>query len=164
MAEEKTLPGWPKKRLVKQVRSHLWSYGIRPKHTVWHATWAWASAIANSYFHTHWPLPSEIANQYVFLLLGYMQQPRAETAIPGRKSRSRSGPGTAGRDSACAARRRKAKAIPETDRTTVTDTNQASGRNPTFVTGDEPWLGQFQSPPRAGRRSGTSSTTGLVSN
>ena len=30
MAEEKDLPGWPRKKLVKAVRSHLWSYGIRP--------------------------------------------------------------------------------------------------------------------------------------
>ena len=74
MAEDRDLPGWPKKRLVKAVRSHLWGYGIRPKDTVWHATWSWANAIANSYYHTHWPLPSEIANQYVFLLLGHMQQ------------------------------------------------------------------------------------------
>ena len=74
MAEDRMLPGWPKKRLVKQVRSHLWSYGIRPQHTVWCATWAWASAIANSYYHTRWPLPSEISSQYVFLLLNYMKQ------------------------------------------------------------------------------------------
>jgi hypothetical protein len=74
VAEEKTLSGWPKKRLVKEVRSHLWSYGIRPTYTVWHATWSWANAIAKSYYHTSWPIPSEIGHLYVFLLLGHMNQ------------------------------------------------------------------------------------------
>lgn len=76
MAEDRELPGWPKRRLVKQVRSHLWHYGIRPKGEAWRATWAWASAIANSYYHTHWPLPSEIATQYVLLLLCDMRESR----------------------------------------------------------------------------------------
>lgn len=60
--------------MVKAVRSHLWGYGIRPQFTTWQATWAWASAIANSYYHTHWPLSSEIAAQYVLLLLCEMKQ------------------------------------------------------------------------------------------
>jgi hypothetical protein len=77
MAEDHNLPGWPKKRLVKAVRSHLWHYGIRPKGEAWLATWAWAGAIANSYYYTHWPLPSEIASQYVFLLLHEMKQSHA---------------------------------------------------------------------------------------
>lgn len=74
MAEDRNLPGWPKKRLVKAVRSHLWHYGIRPQFTIWRATWTWASAIANSYYHTTWPLPSEIASQYILLLLGEMRR------------------------------------------------------------------------------------------
>lgn len=74
MAEDRELPGWPKKRLVKQVRSHLWRYGIRPRGEAWRAAWAWASAIARSYYHTHWPLPWEIASQYVLLLLCEMRQ------------------------------------------------------------------------------------------
>jgi hypothetical protein len=74
MAEDRNLHGWPRKRLVKAVRSHLWGYGIRPKGEAWAATWVWAAAIANSYFHTHWPLPSEIATQYVLLLLSEMKQ------------------------------------------------------------------------------------------
>jgi hypothetical protein len=89
MAEDRALPGWPKKRLVKAVRSHLSCYGIRPQHTVWHATWTWASAIANSYVYIHWPIPSEIASQYVFLLLGEMNSGhslklpyRAGTVVP----------------------------------------------------------------------------------
>ncbi|MEQ8788814.1 MAG: hypothetical protein RIC55_21055 [Pirellulaceae bacterium] len=77
MAQERDLPGWPKQRLVKRVRSHLWRYGIRPKGQAWRATWSWAYAIANSYFRTHWPLASEIATQYVVLLLAEMKENRA---------------------------------------------------------------------------------------
>ena len=65
MAEDKELPGWPKKRLVREVRAHLRSYGIRPQGQAWRATWEWASAIANSYFHTHWPLPSGLGGKLV---------------------------------------------------------------------------------------------------
>lgn len=75
MAEEYSLPGWPKKRLVKEVRKHLSFYGFRPvKQAAWQATWAWANKIANSYFHIHWPMPSEIGTQYIMLLLADMQQ------------------------------------------------------------------------------------------
>jgi hypothetical protein len=63
MAEERNLPGWPKKRLVKDVRRHLSHYGIRPQHTQWIAAWSWANA--NSYFQTHWPSASEIGTQYL---------------------------------------------------------------------------------------------------
>jgi hypothetical protein len=74
MAEERSLPGWPKEKLVKEVRRHLWHYGIRPsKFEIWQAIWAWADAIARSYWHTHWPLPSEIATQYILLLLVEMK-------------------------------------------------------------------------------------------
>jgi len=74
MAEERSLPGWPRKKLVKEVRRHLWHYGIRPTRTdIWRAVWAWADAIARSYWHTHWPLPSEIATQYILLLLAEMK-------------------------------------------------------------------------------------------
>ena len=70
MAEERSLPGWPKKKLVKEVRRHLSHYGIRPTWTsLWRATWAWAEKIATSHFYTHWPLPSEIGTQYIVLLL-----------------------------------------------------------------------------------------------
>ncbi len=78
MAEEHSLPGWPKKKLVKDVRRHLWHYGIRPtKIDIWRATWSWADAIARSYWKTHWPFPSEIATQYVLLLLLQMKEYRA---------------------------------------------------------------------------------------
>jgi hypothetical protein len=74
MAEERSLPGWPKRKLVKDVRRHLWHYGIRPtKFMIWRATWTWADAIARSYWHTHWPLPSEIGTQYILLLLAEMK-------------------------------------------------------------------------------------------
>ena len=75
MAEERSLPGWPKRRLVKEVRRHLWHYGIRPtKLDVWRAAWAWAEAIAKSYWRMHWPLPSEIGTQYILLLLVEMKR------------------------------------------------------------------------------------------
>lgn len=74
MAEQRDLPGWPKKRLVKQVRAHLWHYGIRPRGKPWRTAWSWASAIANSYFHTSWPSSTEIATQYVLLLLVEMKE------------------------------------------------------------------------------------------
>ena len=74
MAEDHTLPGWPKKKLVKDVRRHLSCYGIRPvRLTIWRATWVWAEAIARSYYHTHWPMPTEIATQYILLLLAEMK-------------------------------------------------------------------------------------------
>ena len=74
MAEQRDLPGWPKKRLVKLVRAHLWRYGIRPRGKPWHATWSWANAIAISYFHTRWPSSTEIGTQYVLLLLTEMKE------------------------------------------------------------------------------------------
>lgn len=75
MAEDRDLPGWPRKKLVRDVRKHLSHYGIRPNQfSIWRATWAWASAISQSYYHTTWPLPSEIASQYILLLLSEMKQ------------------------------------------------------------------------------------------
>jgi hypothetical protein len=77
MADDRSLPGWPKKKLVKAVRRHLSTYGIRPIRTkIWQATWVWAEAIARSYFQTHWPLPSEIGTQYILLLLSEMKKSR----------------------------------------------------------------------------------------
>lgn len=74
MAEERSLPGWPKKKLVKDVKQRLSHYGIRPtKSELWRAAWSWADAIARSYWHTHWPMASEIATQYILLLLVEMK-------------------------------------------------------------------------------------------
>jgi hypothetical protein len=78
VAEQRDLPGWPKKKLVREVRRHLSHYGIRPSlPKVWHETWAWANKITISYIFPRWPIPSEIASQYVFLLLLEMQANRA---------------------------------------------------------------------------------------
>lgn len=74
MAESRDLPGWPKKKLVSQVRKQLASFGIRPSlPRLWLETWQWASQITNSYVFPRWPLPSEIAAQYMVLLLLEMQ-------------------------------------------------------------------------------------------
>lgn len=74
MADDRYLPGLPKRRLVKEVRSHLWRCGIRPRGEAWLAGWLWADAIARSYYHTHWPMASEISTQYVLLLLAQMNE------------------------------------------------------------------------------------------
>src|SRR3974390_2115817 len=75
MAEERSLPGWPKKRLVKEVRNHFSLYGFLPvKQSAWLAAWDWANRIAHSYFIVHWPLPSEIGSQYILVLLAQMQE------------------------------------------------------------------------------------------
>lgn len=92
MADERSLPGWPTKKLVKDVRKHLLHYGIRPvRDHLWRAAWTWAEAIARSYWRTHWPLPSEIATQYILLLLSDMKRSiglrlphRARQIIPGQ--------------------------------------------------------------------------------
>jgi hypothetical protein len=74
MAEDHSLPGWPKKKLVKEVRRHLSHFGIRPvRSEIWRATWAWAHAIARSYWNVSWPLPSEIGGQYILLLVVEMK-------------------------------------------------------------------------------------------
>jgi hypothetical protein len=78
MAEDHSLPGWPKKRLVKDVRRHLGRYGIRPiRIDIWRAAWAWAEAIARSYWHMHWPQAWEIGTQYILLLLIEMKENRS---------------------------------------------------------------------------------------
>ncbi len=74
MAESKDLPGWPKKKLVSEVRRQLARFGIRPtRPNLWYETWDWARQVTTSYIFPRWPLPSEIAAQYVLLLLLEMQ-------------------------------------------------------------------------------------------
>ena len=78
MADDHTLPGWPKKKLVKDVRRSLSHYGIRPvRSAAWRAAWTWADAIARSYYQTHWPLASEIATLYIHLLLAELKRASA---------------------------------------------------------------------------------------
>lgn len=74
MIEDKHLPGYPSKKRVREVKSHLWSYGIRPRdNRLWYATWQWANAVRTSYtMHPRWPITSEIGSMYVYLLLGDM--------------------------------------------------------------------------------------------
>lgn len=86
MAIQEYLPGRPKKQRVKDVRSHLWHYGIRPKETPWRAAWSWANAVANSYFYPRWPSATEIATQYLVLLLVEMKQNRS-LRLPYRASK-----------------------------------------------------------------------------
>jgi hypothetical protein len=78
MAEDHSLPGWPKKKLVKDVPRHLGRYGIRPiRSDLWRATWAWAEKIGRSYWHMHWPQAWEIGTQYILLLLIQMKENRS---------------------------------------------------------------------------------------
>ena len=82
MAAARELPGWPSKKLVREVRRHLGFYGIHPTargavtEQQWRLAWAWAHDIANSYFFKRWPSPQEVAAQYLFLVLAKMQTNR----------------------------------------------------------------------------------------
>jgi len=82
LAATKDLPGWPPKKLVREVRRHLAFYGIHPTargavtEQQWRLAWAWAHDIANSYFFKRWPSPQEVAAQYLFLVLAKMQTNR----------------------------------------------------------------------------------------
>jgi hypothetical protein len=81
MAEDRALPGMPKKKLVREVKSFLRRWGIVPRlwHGTWTQTWAWAWDVARSYrrydellprrYRERWPRPAEIASQYVVLLM-----------------------------------------------------------------------------------------------
>lgn len=78
MAEDRTLPGTPKKRDVLRVKRQLASFGIRPTMPrLWYETWAWANEIAWSYATKRWPLPNEIAAQYILLLMVEMKGQQA---------------------------------------------------------------------------------------
>jgi len=79
MAESRDLPGWPKKKLVRDVRRQLGTYGFLPTsrgaltRRQWQLAWAWANDVAKSYVFKRWPSPREIAAQYVLLLLAEMK-------------------------------------------------------------------------------------------
>ena len=73
---DKYLAGDPSRRLVKQVRSDLAQYGIKPQKNLWRMTWQWAHQVQASYICSKrkmWPAANEIAAQYLFLLLKDMQ-------------------------------------------------------------------------------------------
>ena len=84
MAEEKTLPGWPRKSLVKETKQCLWRY-FRSRPTQFdeccRAAWEWANAIANRSLifqfgkvrRAKWPQGNEIATQYLLLSLARMK-------------------------------------------------------------------------------------------
>ena len=81
MAEDHSLPGIPRKGLVKKVKSVLWQYlRSRPDKNDrnWKIAWQWAYdcfqrdrmfAVGKQYSRTKWPSPSEIASQYIFLVM-----------------------------------------------------------------------------------------------
>jgi hypothetical protein len=79
MAEERTLPGWPKKKLVLSTKRWLRLFGITPKDAKLRLeTWQWANQIAHSYLsRVLWPTASEIAARYAFLLMLRMHQEHA---------------------------------------------------------------------------------------
>ena len=84
MAEDKTLPGWPRKSLVKATRQCLWRY-LRSRPTqfdeCWRAAWEWAKATAERSLmfqfgksrRAKWPQGNEIATQYLLLSLSRMK-------------------------------------------------------------------------------------------
>jgi hypothetical protein len=87
------LPGQPSAKRVREVRSYLKRWGIRPlTHTwrgidLWRATWEWAHQVGRSYWNFRWPNPKDIASQYVLLLLMHIRDDlhlpfRAGTMIP----------------------------------------------------------------------------------
>lgn len=69
LIDHRHLHGGPSRRLVKEVRSHLWRHGMRPVDEPWQLTWAWASGIGSSYMRFRWPMPHEIATLYMILLI-----------------------------------------------------------------------------------------------
>ena len=84
MAEDKTLPGWPRKSLVKETKQCLWRY-FRSRPTqfdeCWRAAWEWAKATAERSLmfqfgksrRAKWPHGNEIATQYLLLSLARMK-------------------------------------------------------------------------------------------
>ena len=84
MAEERSLPGWPKKSRQGRAAASV-AVWIRPTRSdLWRATWAWAEKIGMSYWKMHWPQAWEIGTQYILLLLIQMKENRSlETSVPG---------------------------------------------------------------------------------
>ena len=110
MAEEKTLPGWPRKSLVKQTKQCLWRY-LRSRPTqydeCWRTAWEWAKAIADRSLmfqfgkvrRAKWPQGNEIATQYLLLSLARMKGDhnlrlpfRSDQCVPPRVAAMLGGP------------------------------------------------------------------------
>lgn len=84
MAEDRSLPGWPRKSLVKETKQCLWRY-LRSRPTqyddCWRAAWEWAKATADRSLmfqfgkvrRAKWPHGNEIATQYLLLALARMK-------------------------------------------------------------------------------------------
>jgi len=84
MAEEKNLPGWPSKKLVKDVKRTLWIWAqCRPQVTYsrWRLAWEWANKVRyrNELYdfskrrRPKWPSPHEIASMYLWLCMVEMK-------------------------------------------------------------------------------------------
>lgn len=86
-ALDSALPGSPRPRLVRLVRRHLASFGIRPMRDQWLMAWRWARNIAMSYSKPMWPVGSEIASQYMVLMLAEMRR-CSSLKLPYRASRA----------------------------------------------------------------------------
>lgn len=82
--EHNELPGFPRKSLVKKVRSQLWRHlRCRPHRNdeAWRMTWEWARACADRWTFPRkgsrgprWPSETEIASQYLLLALARMRE------------------------------------------------------------------------------------------
>lgn len=92
MAEQRDLPGWPSKRLVREVRSVLNLYvRSRPQQLdeCWRMAWQWAAAEADHSLlyqfgkrrRKRWPLPHEIASRYLVLCMVRMRPSLGSRAV-----------------------------------------------------------------------------------
>ena len=80
MAEDKSLPGWPNKRLVADVKRRLRSVlEVRPtvNNRYWRLAWEWARKVRerNELYdfskrrRAKWPSDTEIASMYIWICL-----------------------------------------------------------------------------------------------
>lgn len=74
--EHDELPGRPRKKLVREVRQHLWRYlRCRPSRTddAWTMAWEWAHECSKRVMQDRWPCAMEIASQYLLVALARMR-------------------------------------------------------------------------------------------
>jgi hypothetical protein len=83
LAGRNDILGGPSGTRIKEVKSYLHRWGIKPRERIWWLTWTWAASIASRQDcdllvagisrakrrRWSWPSADEIASQYVFLLL-----------------------------------------------------------------------------------------------